>query len=129
VVTVRKCVDCDAPLAPPKGRGRPPKRCDPCRGIEPEAAAAPVVREIRPGVAQSIPTLAEATERKLREAERLDDPAALVVLQLARSIDAGGHSGASLASLSREFRAALDSALADAAPAAAQGDGVDWNVG
>lgn len=68
-----------------------------------------------------------ATERRLREADRLDDPAALVVLELARSIDAGGHSGSSLASLSREFRMALEAALL---PVSDEADSdVHWDVG
>jgi hypothetical protein len=51
-----------------------------------------------------------------------------LVLALAQSIDDGGHSGASLASLSREYSRALLAAVAEAKEQA-EADGVAWDVG
>lgn len=126
------CLKCQGPIAPQSGRHQPRKYCTTCRPPRDRKAVRlvePTVSEIRPGASREVSTVVEATERRLRELGRLGDPSAMVVLQLARSIDKGGHSGASLASLSREFRAAMAEAVTDAAPAAADDDGVSWGLG
>lgn len=41
------CRSCGTQFQKPKGRGRPPVRCEPCRGIKPqtpELPAAPVIK-------------------------------------------------------------------------------------
>ena len=134
----RSCGQCHAPLPVQKGRHQPRKFCTTCRPPRnrgKSAATVPVtpvnppkIREIRPGAAEKPQTLTEASEARLRDAGRLSDPSALVVLAVARSIEEGGHSGASLAALSREFRAALASAL-DGVEAEVADDGVSWGVG
>jgi len=125
----RTCRKCNGAIGVQSGPGRPRTLCVTCsprKGQQP--VSAPRVTELRPGVAEQIPSLAEATERALRDAGRLTDAGSVVVLEIAKSIDGGGHSGASLASLSREFRAALEAALAVQAEKAAD-DGVTWDVG
>lgn len=125
------CRKCSGPIPAQSGRSRPRVYCATCRPSRKAAAGTgKPVSEIRPGASATASSLVEATERQLRGAGLLDDPVAIVALELARSIAAGGQSGASMASLAREFRAALGSALAEAAPAArADDDGVSWDVG
>jgi hypothetical protein len=80
------------------------------------------------GSAEGCDSLAAVTEVKLQAAGRRNEPEGVLVLNLARSIDAGGHSGASLASLSREYSRALASALPQV-DESAEDDGIDWQVG
>ncbi|WP_406168898.1 hypothetical protein [Streptomyces sp. NBC_00996] len=65
-----------------------------------------------PAERQNTDSLTDAVRAELKAAGRLDSAAGRVVLALARRIDAGGReSGSSLASLAKEFRAALGEAL------------------
>lgn len=127
----RQCQTCGGPMPTPKV-GRPRLNCEKCAPprLGMSKPTPPVsVTEIRPGAGGSA-TLVEATEASLREIGRLSDPRGIVAVELAKSIEAGGHSGASLASLSREFRAAFAEALVPAEDAdAVEDDGVSWDVG
>jgi hypothetical protein len=137
---VKTCKKCGGPLPVHKGRHRPRVFCERCRpprrqgqeGQAPDPMAVGVVLAGAfgsAGVLDAGPaSLAVVTEAKLRAAGRRDEPEGVLVLNLARSIDAGGHSGASLASLSREYSRALAAAL-PSVDAAAEDDGVDWQVG
>jgi hypothetical protein len=123
---MRTCKQCGSTIPIQKGRHRPRIYCTTCRPPRKAQPAGELVVGTFGGVRGETSLLA-ATERKLVEAGRRDEPAAVLVLNLARSIDAGGHSGASLASLSREFSRALADALPPAASKAA--DDIDWDVG
>ncbi len=128
----RQCRGCNGPIPPQKGPGHPREFCEDCRPSPPKASPSPpspVVSEIRPGAQTENLTLAAASMAKLRAAAVLDAPQGVLVMQLARSIDQGGHSGASLASLSREYGRALDAALAVGKAPTAADDGVQWDVG
>lgn len=85
-----------------------------------------VVRSIRAQEPEN--SLADATEARLNAVGRRNEPEGVLVMSLARSIDAGGHSGASLASLSREFGRAMEVALRDVGEDAEVVDGIDWGV-
>ena len=121
---MRACEQCGAALPIHKGRHRPRKFCATCR---PSKAAAPIT-EIRPGAQTESLTLVAATTARLAELSRLGTPEAVLVLSLAKSIDDGGHSGASLASLSNAYARALTVATQDAQESDAA-DGVTWDVG
>lgn len=93
-------------------------------------ATAPTVVRQMPATAPAIGRLVAATTAKLEAAGKATEPEGILVLALAQSIDEGGHSGASLASLSREFGRALDVALRDADGEDADVvDGIEWGVG
>ncbi len=140
----RECLDCHAALPLQKGRHQPRKYCTTCRpprnrpkvvNVAPAevvaqvvAQVAPRVTEIRPGAQTESLTLVAATTTRLAELSRLGTPEAVLVLSLARSIDDGGHSGASLASLSNAYARALTVATQDAQESDAA-DGVSWDVG
>lgn len=125
-----RCEKCGGPLPAHRGRHRPRKFCLTCRPPRDRGKPTPsgVVSEIRPGATAAQVDLVEATEKRLRDADKMADPMGLAVLEMARSIAAGGHSGASLASLVREFRACLDLTLTPTAASVAEQD-VDWGVG
>jgi hypothetical protein len=80
-------------------------------------------------------SLEAAATARLEALGVIEEPEAVAVVLLARSIDVGTHSGASMAALVREFRAALQDACAGAPAAGAagasgdQGDGIQWEVG
>jgi hypothetical protein len=74
------------------------------RGVEQRAAA--------PVPAQG--ALETATEKRLSGCSRLFTPEGVLVLELARRIDAGGHAGSALASLANAYAKALDAATKDA---------------
>lgn len=61
-----------------------------------------------------------AYRRELAAAGRLESPQGALVMQLAELLDAGrgAHTAAGAASLSRELRAAMAEAMADAQPEA-----------
>lgn len=129
-VPLRNCLDCGAKLPVQQGRHQPRKYCTTCRpprnrGVTTTEAR---VTTLRPDLPSPKVTLTSATERALRDAGRHEDPEGLAVLQLAHSIDEGGHSGASLASLSREFRAALAAALSTRSEQATD-ESLSWDVG
>ena len=84
-----------------------------------------VVPDLDPG--RLAGTLAEATADRLAVLGLAGDPAALLLLRLAKSIDDGGHSGSSLAALSREFSRSLAS-LSVGSPGEAESDGIQWGV-
>jgi hypothetical protein len=86
------------------------------------------VSRLRPAADEAAPGLAAATERDLRAAGTFASPAGVLVLTLARELEAGGHTATGLASLSREFARALAAALPVEERAAAD-DGVAWDVG
>ena len=54
---------------------------------------------------------------------------AAVLRTLADSLDAGGHSGASLAALSREYFRAKAAVFAKSEDGEDAGDGIEWGVG
>ena len=79
--------------------------------------SAPPAQGTCPGSASGspvAPTLHAATLQRLAEHGQATTPEGVLVLELARQIDAGGHSGASLASLSGAFSKALVIAMKDA---------------
>jgi hypothetical protein len=104
---MRKC-KCGDPLPPYSGQGRPQEKCDKCR----KARNGPVV--LVPRVPTVEPELVTYTRRTLGQAGRLETPEGANAMLLATSIAAGGHTGAAHAALSREYRAALQDALAGA---------------
>ena len=120
----KRCRTCAKPLPPQRGPGRPRLNCEDCVASEAR------VRSIRPAVAalSALPSVMDGTTRALSDAGLLGSPSALVVLQLAQSIDEGGHSGSALAALSREFRASLAEVLESVRSKSAD-DGVTWDVG
>lgn len=84
----------------------------------PDSEPAPVT-QLAPADRGDTESLAEAVRCELEVAGRLNSAAGRVVLALARRIDAGSQeSGSSLASLSKEFRAAQAEALKGAEQAA-----------
>lgn len=123
----RFCQGCTAPLPIQNGRHQPRKFCETCRPPR-NRGKDERVAEIRPGVQADALSLVAATRAALLEADRLSRPESVLVLNLAKSIDDGGHSGASLASLSNAYSRALTVALADAEKADASAD-VTWDVG
>ena len=129
---MRSCRDCGAPIPSSTGRGRPRVLCVQCSPPVKRvtvAPSAPTVSEIRPGACEEV-GLVEATRRRLRDHGLMSDPAALSLLELARSIARGeDHPGASLASLVKEFRAGLEAIAPPATADAADDDGMDWGVG
>lgn len=124
---MRACVKCGGPLPVHNGRHRPRKFCTTCRPSR-NRGTEQRVTEIRPGAQTDGLTLVAATTARLAELGRLGTPQSVLVLNLARSIDDGGHSGASLASLSGAYSRALVAAE-QGADDKAEGDGVEWGVG
>ena len=124
---MRICKKCSAPLPPQNGRHRPRKYCTDCHPPRGRLAvpAMSVVPDLDPG--RLAGTLAEATADRLAVLGLAGDPAALLLLRLAKSIDDGGHSGSSLAALSREFSRSLAS-LSVGSPGEAESDGIQWGV-
>lgn len=110
-----KC-ECGNSLPPYKGVGPYPRKCLACRA----PTNAPVVLVPRNPTVE--PELVTYTRRTLGKAGMLETPAGANAMLLATSIAAGGHTGAAHASLSREYRAALQEALAGAQSG---GDSVD----
>lgn len=125
---MRTCERCGTALPVHKGAHRPRKFCTDCRPpqrrdeIQPER-----VTEIRPGASVDGLSLVAATTTRLADSGRLGTPEAVLVLNLAKSIDDGGHSGASLASLSTAYSKAL--AAATAGVAEVKDEDVSWGVG
>ena len=113
----RSCGDCKRPIPPQKGPGRPRGFCDQCR----PPRGATVTRISSPAPPES---LLESTRQRLTFLGRAATPEGMLVLELARQIDAGGHSGASLASLSTAFTKALDKASEGAEQGADVIDGI-----
>ncbi len=121
------CVKCGAPLPLSRGRHRPRKFCTTCR---PSRAKSPLNGPVEGPIVlhpDAQGDLVSATVRKLRAAGKDAEPEGLVVIELAKSIAAGAHSGSSLAALSREYTRALAAAVAAADEAA--DDDVTWDVG
>lgn len=102
-----KC-ECGNSLPPYKGVGVYPRKCTECRA----AVNAPVV--LVPRVPTVEPELVTYTRRALGKAGRLETHEGANAMALAVSIAAGGHTGAAHASLSREYRASMQEALAGA---------------
>lgn len=121
------CKKCGAPLPLSKGRHRPRLFCTTC---SPSRAKSPLNGPVEDPVMlhpEATPDLVSATVRKLRAAGKDYEPEGLVVIELAKSIAAGAHSGSSLAALSREYTRALAAACASADQA--EEDDVTWDVG
>lgn len=120
--TRKVCRGCARRLPAQRGPGRPRLYCEECRPTG-EGAATP----IRPHL-DSVPSLASATREALVSADRLGTAAGVLVMNMAATIDEGGHSGSSLAALSREYRAALADALSNASVEDAEAEDV-WKIG
>lgn len=84
-------------------------------GATPSPAAMPVAPVQS---AASAGGLVEAVRRELEAAQRLDSFLGQQALGLAARIEAGGDTGSAVAALSKELRAVMDAALADAPKAA-----------
>lgn len=102
-----KC-ECGNPLPAYSGNGRPRAKCDDCR--KPRNAP---VRFVPRVVADEAP-IVRVTRQTLEAAGRLDTPDGAAAMDAALVIAAGGHTGAALASLLREYRAAMKDAQAGA---------------
>jgi hypothetical protein len=107
----RRC-GCGNPLPPYSGQGRPRTKCEHCR--QPRSGTVVLVPRV---VADEAP-IVRVTRRALEQAGRLDTPDGTAAMELATSIAAGGHTGAALASLSKEYRQAMRDAQAGAQGAA-----------
>ncbi len=127
---MKTCERCGNELPVHNGRHRPRKYCTDCRPSHQRKPlpSGPKVREIHPGASSSI-SLEASSRVALAAADVTDTPQGVLVMTIAKSIDGGGHSGASLAALSREYSRALADAIAASTKAADIGDGVEWGVG
>ena len=122
---MRKCRKCGGNLPVHKGRHRPRVYCTTCRPPRNRGKAATVtlIEPVELGV-----SLVEATRVKL--GALATEPEGVVVLKLAASIDAGGHSGASEAALAGRFAQLLAAALTAAESSGGElVDGIDWGIG
>ena len=126
---MRSCSACGSPIPPQKGGGRPRTKCETCspprtRDLSRRAPHKLVVVEDpepeSPGDGGVPAGAVEATTRaRLEKAELLDDPSAMVAVKLAQRIDRGTlDTGAGVAALVREHRAALADAMSRAKVAA-----------
>lgn len=115
----RTCAKCSAEIPPQKGSSRPRKFCTACR--PPRKLPNPRIVKLQQsdGGPKTLENgLVGEYRRRLDAAGRLDSPEGAHVLLLARMFEAGGHTAAGAASLSRELRAAMDDAMRGAAKAA-----------
>lgn len=109
------CLKCRAPIPPQKGRQQPRKYCVTCRPPRNRGSASVTTLPAREPPPVQV-SLESATRQRLESVRREADPEGLLVIELARQIEAGGHSGASLASLSNAYSKALAAAMKDAQP-------------
>jgi hypothetical protein len=106
---------CGAVIPPQQGSARPRKYCEECR--PPRNRKNPRVIELpqREAPARTdepdLPPLAEAYRKQLEQAERLETPEGAHVMHLAVLFASGQHTAAGAASLSRELRSAMETAL------------------
>lgn len=100
---VKKC-PCGNPLPAYPGNGRPRVKCDECR----RATNAPV--RFVPRVLADEAPIVRVTRETLETVGKLDTPDGAAAMDAALVIAAGGHTGAALASLLREYRAAMKDA-------------------
>jgi hypothetical protein len=115
---MRTCAECGVSIPPQQGSARPRKYCVTCR--PPRNRKNPRVIDL-PGRQES-PADAEPDESPLvvsyrtvlEKADRLSTPEGAHVMHLAALFASGQHTAAGAASLSRELRAAMESALVDA---------------
>ncbi len=127
----RKCATCGGPIGPQKGGGRPRTKCEKCspprtRDLKRRAPHKLVVVDGAADEASAdeprgawVGEVEEATRAKLEAADLLDDPSAMVAVKLAQRIDRGTlDTGAGVAALVREHRAALADAMSRAKVAA-----------
>lgn len=125
----RSCASCGAPIPPQKGGGRPRTKCEKCsptrrrdlkRRAPHKLVALDAPEEPDAEVpASSVGDVTAATLKKLDAADLLDDPSGLAALALARRIDRSMlDTGAGVAALVREHRAALADAMSRAKVAA-----------
>jgi len=116
----RNCTGCGSKLSPPKGAGRPRTKCESCspprkRDIARRAPHKLALAELPAPLDQESETLESSTRAALTGAKLADDPAGIAALVLARRIDSGSlDTGAGLAALVREHRAALSDAMSRA---------------
>lgn len=115
---MRSCSACGSPIPPQKGGGRPRTKCESCspprkRDLKRRAPHKLVVVEAAAEPEAPSGGEVEATTRaKLEAAELLDDPSGMAALALARRIDRSMlDTGAGVAALVREHRAALADAM------------------
>ena len=128
---IRTCSKCNVALPVHKGRHRPRKFCVLCRPPRLAKGAPTTSTAVVMQMAQDDPqhSLVAAVEAKLVEVDKRNDPVGVLLVKLAASIDEGGHSGASLAALSREVVRVLSGLLGQDAGADAEiVEGVEWGV-
>lgn len=115
---MRSCSACGSPIPPQKGGGRPRTKCETCspprkRDLKRRAPHKLVVVDTEPEAEAPAAGDVESTTRaKLEAAELLDDPSGMAAIALARRIDRSVlDTGAGVAALVREHRAALADAM------------------
>ena len=115
---MRSCSACGSPIPPQKGGGRPRTKCEKCspprkRDLKRRAPHKLVVVDAEPEAEAPAGGDVESTTRaQLERAELLDDPSGMAAIALARRIDRSVlDTGAGVAALVREHRAALADAM------------------
>ncbi len=125
-------------IPPQQGRARPREFCEKCR--PPRNRGNPRVIQLHEAKPKAAPkrqsqrtstttnteplyapsSLVDSYRQKLESVGRLDCPEGALVMELAQMMTAGrgNHTAAGAASLSRELRAAMEAAMADARPEA-----------
>lgn len=114
----RTCRQCGAVIPPQQGPQRPRSYCVDCRPSKNRTNPRIITLPAREEPAINPTRLVESYRAVLEAAGRLDTPQGAHVAHLAQLFATGPHTAAGAASLSRELRAALDSALAGVPPTA-----------
>jgi hypothetical protein len=117
----KRCPGCGRQFRPGKGTLR--LYCETCRPPR-GGSVDPVVVQLGSARSAGVLGLVEVTRERLAVHGRDGTPDGVLVLALASAIDAGGHSGASLAALARESRASLTVAMEGVAADADVIDGI-----
>lgn len=112
--STRACLECKAVIPPQKGSARPRKYCVACR--PPRGRPNPRIINLPPpaDVAEQPEddlSLVGTYRQVLKTAGRLATPEGAHVMHLANLFANGEHTAAGAASLSRELRSAMESAL------------------
>lgn len=102
---------CGGPIPKSAGRSAPRKYCLGCRPRRDRPNRSHVVNLPASKPDTKPRGLVATYRRRLESAGRLDLPEGEHVMLLAEMLAAGGHTASGAASLSRELRAAMDSAL------------------
>lgn len=106
----RLCESCGRPLEPEAKRARFCKRLDCVRDRTKKRVRAHRAAPDRDVDAEPL-SAAEITRRALAEVDRLETPAGVNALLLARKLDVGGDTGSAMAALSKQHLAALSEAM------------------